>query len=88
MPALTDALALAETPAAPSDDALLARAAELTAPLPPMPVPNVGPGATIKEVAPASADDVSKLFGPLSIDAFKTPAAAARSRDNSGVSQQ
>ena len=88
VPALTDALALAETPAAPSDDALLARAAELTAPLPPMPVPNVGPGATIKEVAPASADDVSKLFGPLPIDAFKTPAAAARSRDDSGVSQQ
>ena len=88
MPAVTDALALAETPTAPSDDALLARAAELTAPLPPMPIPNVGPGAMIKQVAPASADDVSKLFGPLPIDAFKRPAAGARSRDESGNSQQ
>jgi hypothetical protein len=49
----TGALALAEAPSGPSvdDSALLARAAELTAPLPPMPI--VAPVAT----APAPAPD-------------------------------
>jgi uncharacterized protein YcbK (DUF882 family) len=44
----TGALALAEGLSAPMDDdsALLARAAELTAPLPPMPIPNVGSAPT------------------------------------------
>jgi len=43
----SDALALAEGLSAPIDDdgELLARAAELTAPLPPMPIPNLAPAA-------------------------------------------
>jgi hypothetical protein len=86
------ALALAEAPPAQkySNDALLARAAELTLPLPPMPIPNVGTPATTAEkaVAPTqpnagggpvqsaamSAAEIARLFGGLPFDAFKTAA--------------
>jgi uncharacterized protein YcbK (DUF882 family) len=69
----TSALALTEMPAVETDDnALLARAAEMTAPLPPMPIPNVGPPSPIKSVTGLSGEDVSRLFGALPLDAFKT----------------
>ena len=86
------ALALAEgSPAQKyNDDALLARAAELTAPLPPMPIPNVGAPARTPEKAVApphtntgggpvqsaamSAEEIARLFGGLPFDAFKTAA--------------
>jgi uncharacterized protein YcbK (DUF882 family) len=70
-----------------SDDALLARAAELTAPLPPMPIPNVGAasaaapdkaasGGPVRSAAMA-AEDLARMFGGLpSFDAFKTTAPA------------
>jgi len=76
------ALALTETPPAPKydNDTLLARAAELTAPLPPMPIPDVGAPSPVKAVAPESrhgglVEDVARLFGSLPFDAFKAPAA-------------
>jgi hypothetical protein len=86
------ALALAEASPAQkySNDALLARAAELALPLPPMPIPNAGAPATAPEkaVAPArsnagggppqsatmSAEEIARLFGGLPFDAFKTTA--------------
>jgi len=69
----TSALALAEMPAAATDDnTLLARAAEMTAPLPPMPIPNVGAPSPIKSVTGLSAADVSRLFGAMPVDAFTT----------------
>jgi uncharacterized protein YcbK (DUF882 family) len=84
----TGALALAEASPAQkySDDALLARAAELTAPLPPMPIPNAGAAAPAKaaaapqphggaaQSAATAADDLARLFGGLPFDAFKTAA--------------
>jgi uncharacterized protein YcbK (DUF882 family) len=90
----TGALALAEAqPAQKYDDsALLARAAELTAPLPPMPIPNVAPAATTQTAAAPSqphagggfahsaalvAQDVARMFGGLPFGAFKTAAPAA-----------
>ncbi len=73
----TRALALTEAPAGPNADAdrLLARAAELNAPLPPMPIPNVGPPApkdapTARQSAGVSLD-VTRVFGTLPFDAFK-----------------
>ncbi len=79
----TRALALTELPPAPKydSDTLLARAAELTAPLPPMPIPDVGAPSRIKAVAPAgrrsaALEGVSKkLFGFLPFGAFKAPSA-------------
>jgi hypothetical protein len=69
----TSALALTEMPAAETDDSmLLARAAEMTAPLPPMPIPNVGAPSPIKSVTGLSGEDVSRLFGALPLDAFKS----------------
>jgi hypothetical protein len=69
----TSALALTEMPAAETDDnMLLARAAEMTAPLPPMPIPNVGAPSPIKSVTGLSGEDVSRLFGALPLDAFKS----------------
>jgi uncharacterized protein YcbK (DUF882 family) len=70
-----------------NDDALLARAAELTAPLPPMPIPNVGAasaGAPDKaasggpvQSAAMAAEDLARMFGGLpSFEAFKTTAPA------------
>ena len=84
------ALALAEASPAQkyNDDALLARAAELTAPLPPMPTANVRAPATASEKAATplqasggavqsaamAAEDLARLFGGLPFDAFKTAA--------------
>jgi hypothetical protein len=77
------ALALAEgSPAQKyNDNALLARAAELTAPLPPMPIPRVGAPAVSPEKAGGvvrsaemSAEEIARLFGGLPFDAFKTTA--------------
>jgi hypothetical protein len=51
----TGALALADFSSAPNDDALLARAAELTAPLPPMPIAGVGSAAPDKTTADVAA---------------------------------
>jgi uncharacterized protein YcbK (DUF882 family) len=50
----TGALALAEAPLAPKydNDALLARAAELSAPLPPMPIANVAVATSVTNAAP------------------------------------
>jgi uncharacterized protein YcbK (DUF882 family) len=52
----TGALALAEAPTAQNydDSALLARAAALTAPIPPMPIPNAGAPAAASQTAAAS----------------------------------
>ena len=57
----TGALALADVPWAPKygDDALLARAAELTAPLPPMPIANVGVVTVASNATTASADSTA-----------------------------
>jgi uncharacterized protein YcbK (DUF882 family) len=54
----TGALALAYASSAPKydDDALLARAAELTAPLPPMPIANVGVATVASNAATPTAD--------------------------------
>jgi uncharacterized protein YcbK (DUF882 family) len=85
----TGALALAEglsLPATHDDSDLLARAAELTAPLPPMPIANVGaPAAAPDKTAAApqahgwvvrtaalAAEDLAQLFGRLPFAAFKT----------------
>jgi len=88
----TGALALAEAaPQKYDDSALLARAAALTAPLPPMPVANAGaPGATQTASAPAqthagvaysatlAAQKLARMFGGLPFGVFKaaTPASA------------
>jgi len=67
------ALAWAETPTPEEENgALLKRAAELTAPLPPMPVPNVG-GLRTPEASSArekAADEVARLFGFLPLSAL------------------
>ena len=79
------ALALAEAPtAAADDDALLARAAEMTAPLPPMPIPNAATPSPIKSVTGLSNEDMSRLFGALPVDAFNTAAPAAPAASNAG----
>ncbi len=93
----TGALALAEAPRAQKydDSALLARAAELTAPLPPMPIPNVAAPTAATQIAAASspphagggvahsaalvAQDIARMFGGLPFGAFKTAAPAAAS---------
>ena len=67
------------------DEALLSRAAELSAPLPPMPIPTAGlpekvaarPSPTGKESgdgasAALSGADIARLFGKLPFGAFKT----------------
>ena len=92
----TGALALAEARPAQSfdDSALLARAAELTAPLPPMPIPNVvataaaaqavaaapQPAGGVLHSAKLAAQDIARMFGGLPFGAFKatTPAAASQ----------
>jgi uncharacterized protein YcbK (DUF882 family) len=72
----SQALALTEaaTGAEDADNALLARASELTAPLPPMPIPSADQPSTIKSVTGLSLGEVSKLFGSLPFDVFKTAA--------------
>ncbi len=92
----TGALALAEAlPARTYDDsALLAKAAELTAPLPPMPIPNASPAAaTATAAAPlaqarSESGVLARLFGSLSFGVFKTaPPAAANQSDLRGAQQ-
>ena len=88
----TRALALVETSSAPNgdDNTLLSRAAELTAPLPPMPIPNVGvpSHSPIKSLTGLTVDEVKKLFGALPFDAFKgSPPAAPGSSDLRGGQQ-
>jgi uncharacterized protein YcbK (DUF882 family) len=82
----TGALALADTsPLAQTfdDGALLAKAAELSAPLPPMPIPNAGPsssaGPETSAAAPAQTRPgvLARLFSSLSFGAFSTAAPAA-----------
>jgi uncharacterized protein YcbK (DUF882 family) len=86
------ALALAEMPPASKDDdsALLARAAELTAPLPLAPIPNAGASSTLTAVAPERGHggvvaNISKLFGSLSFEAFKTTKASQKPDDLRGI---
>jgi uncharacterized protein YcbK (DUF882 family) len=71
------ALALVEAPPQPSDDdeALLERAAELSAPLPPMPIPAVAPHPPAKAAEPARrrsawAEGVSRLLSAISFGSF------------------
>ena len=91
-----------EAPAASKydDDALLARAAELTAPLPPMPIPGaaVAPAPTlvaagspppaehgwVARTAALAAEDLSQVFGGV----FKRTAPAQPSSDDLRASQQ
>ena len=75
----TAALALAELPPTPKydRDALLQRAAELTAPVPPIPAPSVAPAPTAKPVATAGkrsawVKGVSRLWGVVSFGGFKS----------------
>jgi uncharacterized protein YcbK (DUF882 family) len=81
----TGALALAEAmPARTYDDSeLLARAAELSAPLPPMPIPAANPPSSTAAIAPAQAPPekgvLARLFGSLSFGAFRTATPAAAS---------
>jgi uncharacterized protein YcbK (DUF882 family) len=82
------ALALAEMPAAKvDDDTLLTRAAELTAPLPPMPIPIEGARPTIKSVVPVSVKHSSRLFGFLPIDLFGSTAVESQRQGDSRGSQ-
>ncbi len=74
----TRALALAELPPAPAydRDALLQRAAELAAPLPPMPIPSASVRAGANPVPPPSrrstwAAGVSRLWSALSLGSFR-----------------
>ncbi len=88
----TRALALAETSSAPKgdDNSLLSRAAELTAPLPPMPIPNVGAQShsPIKSVTGLTIEEVKRLFGVLPFDAFKSTSDPAPSSSDLRGSQQ
>ena len=99
----TGALALAEGLSLPTydDSELLARAAELTAPLPPMPIPDVAATATAPDKAAApqahgwvvrtaalAAEDLAQLFGRLPFGVFKTAAPADPSPGELGGAQQ
>ena len=88
----TRALALAETSSTPKgdDNSLLSRAAELTAPLPPMPIPNVGAPShsPIKSVTGLTIEEVKRLFGALPFDAFKSTSDPAPSSSDLRGSQQ
>jgi uncharacterized protein YcbK (DUF882 family) len=98
----TGALALAEAPQAQKfdDSALLARAAELTAPLPPMPIPNAAAptaatqtadapsqpqaGGGVAHTAALVAHDLARMFAGLPFGVFKS---AAPSGDLRGPAQ-
>jgi len=70
----SNALAWAEAPAAAQENAaLLKRAAELAAPLPPMPVPNLGAPRTAeaRSTREKAADEVARLFGLLPLGSFR-----------------
>ena len=91
-PPATSALALAEMLSAPKHDSemLLARAAELNAPLPPLPSPDLGENSP-KAAGPASraemsGKDASKLFGFLPFSLFKS--AGAKNADELRGTQQ
>ena len=79
----TSALALVETTPAPVADngALLARAAELEAPLPPAPVPNVGAPAASRAIDGTRdrnvgfAAKVARLLHSLPLGLFRAPSA-------------
>ena len=77
----TGALALAEAPQAQrfDDSALLARAAALTAPLPPMPIPKLDPPAAMQTAAAPTQPQtrheksfLARLFSSVSFGAFGT----------------
>ena len=104
-PAPTGALALAEGLSLPTtydDSELLARAAALTAPLPPMPIANVGTAAAARDktaaapqahgwvvrTAALAAEDLSQLFGRLPFAVFKTATPAHPSPGELGGAQQ
>ena len=104
-PAPTGALALAEGLSLPTtydDSELLARAAALTAPLPPMPIANVGTAAAapdkiaaapqahgwVVRTAALAAEDLSQLFGRLPFAVFKTATPAHPSPSELGGPQQ
>jgi uncharacterized protein YcbK (DUF882 family) len=86
----TGALALAEAPPLQryDDSALLARAAELTAPLPPMPIPAASLSASTAPETPATppaqtqpeSGVLARLFGSLSFGVFRTQAPAGNLR--------
>ena len=99
----TGALALADASWAPKydDDALLARAAELTAPLPPMPIANVGLATVASNATTASSAQpqqhgwvvrtaalAAEDIAQLFGGVFKTPAPAQPDSDDLRASQQ
>jgi len=74
------ALALAERPAPAGENmALLKRAAELTAPVPPMPIPNAGAprAAEARSTREKAADEVARLFGLLTLGSFQAKSKGA-----------
>jgi uncharacterized protein YcbK (DUF882 family) len=90
----TGVLALAEEPAAPKydRDALLQRAAELTAQLPPMPIPAVAPPPQAKAAATPSkrsawTEGVSRLWSVVSFGAFKAAPSAQDAGDLRGTQE-
>jgi uncharacterized protein YcbK (DUF882 family) len=98
----TGALALAEAPGKYNDDALLARAAELTAPLPPMPIPGAAVAAAAPDLTLAAAEPPKAEHGWVARTAavaaedlaqvfggvFKRSAPAQPSPDDLRASQQ
>jgi hypothetical protein len=87
----TGALALAEPPYSRryDDNALLARAAEIAVPLPPMRIPNAGSlGGEAERPSALSTDDLLRSFGALPFDSFKTSAQTAMNPSELRGSQQ
>jgi uncharacterized protein YcbK (DUF882 family) len=90
-PLPTAALALAELPTSPAMDngALLERAAQLEAPLPPMPIASAAPERTDRTASATSPPerttglvaDVARLFGGLQFSVFRTSARSDDTRD-------
>lgn len=90
----TQALALAEPAPEPKYDpeALLRRASELEAPLPPMPLPAAAAPPEAKAVAAPSkrgawAEGVSRLWSLVSFGSFRSAAAKPDSADLRGAQQ-
>jgi hypothetical protein len=90
----TRALTLAELPPAPKydPDALLQRAAELTAPLPPMPIPTVAAQPEARPVAVASrrsawVEGVARLWSAVSFGSFRSAPAKQDLGDLRGTQQ-
>ena len=82
----TSALALADVAPSADNVVLLARAAELMAPLPPMPIANAGPVADPARQRAAS-DEVSRLSGFSPVNALKTAAQLTPPGDLRGSQQ-